>query len=363
MNITHISAVYPPSTGGLENVVYNLTSKLANKKQFITIITSTIRATTTRIQSSDNFTVKYLPSFEIAHTPIIPLLFFSLLKQKTDIFHVHIAQAYAPEIATLVSIIKKIPLISHYHIDVQTSGRFGILLKPYHSILLRRVLKKSHRVICLTNKDKLLLQRKYKINGNKITVIPNGIPAKYFFNRTHTSSHVHKILFVGRLVPQKNPELVIKTLCLLNTSFQLTIVGDGELKQKLEALISVHALSHVTLLGYKNSEEIIKLYRKSDLLLMPSQNEGMPLVALEAMASGLPILTSDIPEMRETCGNAAYYIKEYDPKLYAKKIRSLFSNPTDLWRKSMLAYKRASLFTLEKQVEKITRVYNELLPT
>jgi glycosyltransferase involved in cell wall biosynthesis len=112
----------------------------------------------------------------------------------------------------------------------------------------------------------------------------------------------HLCVTVGRLDHQKDPLRLIEAFGLVaneRADVHLAIVGDGELRAKVEAAISSQALKQrVSLLGVQRPVEIARLHRLSDVFMMTSAYEGMPIALLEALATGLPTVTTDVGEVR-----------------------------------------------------------------
>ena len=129
---------------------------------------------------------------------------------------------------------------------------------------------------------------------DKIKIIPNGVNDFWIKNRylnESRSSNCLEILFVGKLRENKNCSALIKACKLLKEKgldFQLTIVGEGYLKEKLQE--EAKGLK-VRFLGFiSDNEQLLKIYRNSNLLVVPSFKESFGLVYVEAMTQGLPII-------------------------------------------------------------------------
>jgi len=112
-----------------------------------------------------------------------------------------------------------------------------------------------------------------------------------------------RILTVGRLVPVKGIPLLVDAVAALNaqgTPAELTIVGGGPLREELTAGIAARGLEDaVHLLGPVSQEHLPELYRQADVFCLPSFNEGIPVVLMEAMATGLPVVTTAITGIPE----------------------------------------------------------------
>jgi len=359
-NIIQVTAHYPPHLGGMGNCVKAIADKLNEKQYHVQVITSNIKNGDDYISKS-KYPVAYLKSIEIAHTPIIFFLILKLLLiPKNSIIHLHIAQAYVPEIVYLISKIKNIPYIAHVHIDVDPSGRFGFLLQPYKKIILAEVLKNASRIICLSNSQKEIIVKKYKLQKKYIEIIPNGVSKSFFVKRTIVKKEVPTVLFVGRLSPQKNIPRLIKAVSLMKQKVHLQIVGRGEEYKKIKKLIKELNLSNITILGKKIDKELIKIYKQADIFALPSNKEGVPLVLLEAMAAGLPIVASDIYGVNELLNNTGILVQKPSPKTFAIALDKLITDIEMQKKLSQKAQKKARLFSWNNILAKIEKIYKEI---
>lgn len=141
------------------------------------------------------------------------------------------------------------------------------------------------------------------------------------------------ILFVGRLQTAKAPERVIE-ICRQYLQRQgkatFLLAGDGNLRESLEEQIRQHGLGEqILLLGSLGPQQLRRLYQASDVLLLTSHYEGMPLCVLEAMACGLPVVATDVGELRNviTPGKSGELITPYDPQAMAAMIARVLDHP------------------------------------
>jgi glycosyltransferase involved in cell wall biosynthesis len=104
------------------------------------------------------------------------------------------------------------------------------------------------------------------------------------------------VLFCGKLVPVKDPQLLLAAFAALRqggTPAVLAVVGDGPLRDELQAWTRAHAVPDVHFLGFKNQSELPDLYAAADLLVLPSLRETFGVVVIEALHAGLPVIASD----------------------------------------------------------------------
>ena len=225
--IIHVTSYYPPHLGGMEKGTALRAERFADRGYPVSVYTSDV-GYSPKAASHANVRVHYLKSIEFAHTPIIFSLFFRLLALPHHaLIHLHVAQAYAPEIVYVISKLKGIPYIAHIHLDVDPSGPLGFLLESYKKLVLKRVLQAAAKIICQTESQKRLIACKYTLPLEAIAVIPNGVSAEYFVGNRSGQNTVPRLLFVGRLAGQKNLALLVEAVSHMRTGVFLDIVGEG----------------------------------------------------------------------------------------------------------------------------------------
>lgn len=165
---------------------------------------------------------------------------------------------------------------------------------------------------------------------NKAVVIPNPINESYLQNcKTEYNANSHKIIAAGRLTSQKNYKMMIDAVKIASQKYgdiTLEIYGVGELYDELNIYIKEQGLSDkITLMG--RSDSLYKLYTERDLYLMSSDYEGMPNALAEAMAIGIPCISTDCktgPSDLIENGDNGYLVKVGDAYAMAEKIVEIF---------------------------------------
>lgn len=358
--IVQVISYYPPHLGGMENCAAQIAEGFAERGYAVSVYTSNIGYSHGSVGPSQA-RVHYLKALEFAHTPIIFSLFFHLLAlPRRALIHLHISQAFSPEVVYAVSKLRGIPYAAHLHLDVDPSGPFGFLLGPYKRVFLRRVLKSAAKIICLSEPQKKLIAAKYSLPLESVVVIPNGVAKKYFVGQKTTENAIPRLLFVGRLAPQKNLSLLIKAVAQMKESILVDIVGEGEEREAIEALIEQYNLQNVTLHGKKAGEDLLALYRSADLFVLPSLKEGVSLAMLEAMAAGLPIVASASPELRQLLGECGLFIQNPTPGNYARALDLILRDKKTLHRLKDLSVQKARLYSWDTVLDALEKVYEEL---
>jgi len=177
------------------------------------------------------------------------------------------------------------------------NNRFGLMDKYFFRKLSKKVWKRAVNVVALSHDLVNLAGNTCK--SREISVVYNGIDVSEFKpnSKILAKEKTFNILFVGRLIERKGLIYVLEALREIikeYTNVKLFIAGEGPLFEKFENYIVGYKMqNNVVLLGRVNHQEIGKLYQKSHLFVLPSLNEALGNVTQEALASGLPIITTN----------------------------------------------------------------------
>ncbi|TQI71946.1 colanic acid/amylovoran biosynthesis glycosyltransferase [Gramella sp. Hel_I_59] len=185
---------------------------------------------------------------------------------------------------------------------------------------------------------------KLGFESNKIHIIPSSINVKEFqyLNRGYDKENEFEILTVARLTEVKGLEYAIKAMAILKNDFKLTnfryrIVGEGELKQSLQALIDENDLHDQVILEGYHSQEALRsfFYNKAHLFILPSiitstgNKEAQGVVLQEAQACGIPVIgtnTGGIPE-GILDGKSGFIVPDKEPRSIAKVVQKILTEP------------------------------------
>jgi glycosyltransferase involved in cell wall biosynthesis len=328
--IVHVVARYPPALGGMEKVAEGLAQTQYELGIKVRVLTSD-DGLDGREAAKSAFPVLRLKSFSTAHTPVMPGLLPSLLRLTAESkIHLHISAAYTPEMVWVYARLRSCPYIAHVHLDVLPSGPAGFLLKPYQKVLLRHVLHGARAVVVPTDDYREIISRKYGIAPGRIAVIHNGCWHRVASKAKSLakSGDKKRLLFVGRLSVQKNLPLLLDAMAVYLRKYgdaELAIVGDGEERPAVQSRIQRLGIGNaVTMLGPVFDDELESIYAASDLFIMTSVNESFGLVFIEAMRKGLPIVSVDIPAVRNVVHNGINgLLAESAAESIAEAIRTL----------------------------------------
>jgi glycosyltransferase involved in cell wall biosynthesis len=279
-------------------------------------------------------------------------------KWRPDVVHAHFAVPTGP-LALAAKLLTGAPYVLTAHLgDVpggvpkQTDHLFrlvGPLVKP--------VWRHARRVTAVSRFTAELAARAY---GIEAIVIPNGVrPIESPQLRVHSP---RRIVMAGRLSVQKNPLLAIKALALIrDLDWSFEVIGDGPLGPDMRALAEKSGIgSRVILHGWIPNAQVAEFMAGADILLMPSLNEGLSMVAIEALQHGLAIVASQIGGMQDIVEEGRNgFLCELSPGAFAQKLGTLLADAPMLEGMRRASCQKAGDFDLEKTVAAYEAVLRE----
>lgn len=359
--VTHVSGYYPPHIGGVEVVVEEVAREQAKQGYQVNVFTSNIGSEgAPDVLYEKGVTVRRIRSTEFAHTPIMWLLPYWLIRlPKKSVLHVHIAQCLFPEIALIASKIRKLKFILHFHLDVEQSGILGPLFLLYKKYILGFVLRRAEKIVVFSEIQKVFLIKTYSVKSKKICIIPNGVNEKYFISKNikKTVTNPFRLLYVGRFSVQKRLDRIIDAVSLLSFPVELIFVGDGEDRSDLEEQVKKRSLMNVIFVGKKTPDEVREYLKMADAFVIPSEKEGMPIAVLEAMAAGLPVVASDVVGLHELVEGVGVLVQNPTPENFASKITKLYTDRDMYIRMSRNGVKKAKENNWPSVVTKLNTIY------
>jgi len=209
---------------------------------------------------------------------------------------------------------------------------------------------------------------------DKTVVHHMGVDLENFRFFERQPKDVTRILSVARLTSKKGHEYAIKAVGKLakeNNSVKYIVAGDGKLKGKLESLVSeLRIENNVEFLGLTGQEEIRKLYQQAHIFLLPSvvakdgDQEGIPVVLMEAMAAGLPVIStrhSGIPELVKD-GVSGFLVPEKDTDVLSEKLNFLIKH-SELWNEMGAEGRKfvEEKYDAKKLNRKLVNIYMDLV--
>ena len=240
------------------------------------------------------------------------------------------------------------------------------LLRPITRFIWR------HAARVIANSEGLRTLALLTESSRDIAVIRNGVDIKEFFpvprNYSDSPLDPFQVLAIARLTPRKGLRLLLEAMLILKSSeerkFLLDIAGDGHEREELEAFVVEHDLSdRVRFVGRVPHSEIVPLYHRAHVYVLPSLNEGMSNNVLEAIACGLPVITTDTGGTRELVedGVNGCIIRMRDSHHIAEKVSFLASHPEEARRYGEESRRRAESLGWNEVAKSYRKEYEDAI--
>jgi glycosyltransferase involved in cell wall biosynthesis len=235
--------------------------------------------------------------------------------------------------------------------------------------------RRATRVLTVSESSKRDILRFVDVAADKIDVIYNAYDERFGVEpreedvirvRERYQLHDEFVLYAGNVKPHKNLERLIEAFDLVRKGglehLKLVLIGDEISKYAaLRRAVHKHQLhKYVRFLGYLPEETLAVMYRLAGVFVFPSLYEGFGLPPLEAMASGTPVVTSNVSSLPEVAGGAAVLVDPYHPEAIADGIARVLCDETlrrDLRAKGLA---RARQFSWETSVRRVREIYGEV---
>jgi glycosyltransferase involved in cell wall biosynthesis len=342
-------AAYPPPIGGgKEKQVHLLANEL--KRQGVDVSALSYEHNGNHTQSHDNITV-----YRVKNGAMAPLLFLMrliYLRVNFKILHIHTPSRIGHIMAFM-------GFMLGYRVVFLFPGERTIDNVSGSAIYYWRItIRLAKLLVVLEEKTQNTLISSWKVDKAKIFLASNGV--EVLKNKKQIAGKTIKLLFVGRLVKLKRCSDLIKACSNLNNrniKWQLDIVGNGPLMDSLQIMTKqLGTVDKINFHGYQS--DVLKYMKDADVLVLPSETEGMSNALLEAMAIGLPIICTDVGAAKNMIGKQGekYLIKPYDIIALSNKITIFAENPTLLKEYGAYLFERCKR---KYSIQSIANIYIE----
>ncbi len=372
LRILHIYKDYFPVLGGIENHVKVLAEAQAARGHDVTVLVANPERRTVIETANGVRVVKAGRWATIASTPISPATFRWVARIEADIAHLHFP--YPPGEVAHLWLGRAKRFVVNYHSDIVRQRLLGALYRPF----LWRVLQRADRLIA--GSPAYVQSSPYLSRfREKCTVIPYGTdlerfdqvaPARIADVRRRLIPQASPsliLLFVGRLRYYKGINDLLHALSEIPAA-HLLIVGDGPMREPWEQLTRELNLStRVTFAGEVDDADLPACYRLADVFVLPSnlRAEAFGKVLVEAMASGLPVVSTELGSGTSWVnlhGATGLIVPPLNPQALAQAVNSLLSNPAKRADMGRAAHQRAHAeFSQTAMIERVEQVYRTVL--
>jgi glycosyltransferase involved in cell wall biosynthesis len=374
MRILVLSHELPPVGGGGGRVAQDICQGLVERGHEVRIITAHLKGLP-REETIDGVRVFRLASGR--HFPfradLIEMAIYDVVavasglrmirEWQPDLIHAHFAVP-AGAAAYVLSRLTGVPYVITAHLGDVPGGvpekteRWFRWVYPFTAPIYRSAAK----VVAVSEFTRQLAQAHYPVD---IDIIPNGVDLRGLPARVENKNGAARIVFVGRLVPQKNPQHVVTALAALqDLPWKCTLLGDGPLRKQVEMEIDRHGLEdRFTMPGWVAPQDVLSWYAKSDILLLPSRSEGLPVVGVQALAMGLALVLSTAGGNVELVKNGenGFLFDPGDIDTLVSGLRILLGDPQRLLKASKHSLELAKRFDIELVVKQYEALFEQII--
>lgn len=340
MRILIINSEYPPVGGGAGNASANIAQELRALGQEVTVLTTRF-GDLPREELRQGVHIRRAPGLRKHLDRSTPLEQFSFILggafealRVVRVWRPDVVLAFFGMPGGVIALFLKLLFGLPYVVSLRGGDVPGF--RPYDFALYHRLLGPLLRVVwrssaqIVANSTGLReLANEFSPNTH-IEVIPNGVNLKHFSFCERSWDPPH-LLFVGRLVYQKGLDVLFESLSALQSlPWELSLVGDGPQFKPLQELAASKGIAErVYFHNWLQGEALLEQYRQANLFVFPSRHEGMPNAVLEAMASGLPVLATDIAGNEELVipDHTGLLVSPDNPAALQKALELLLTDP------------------------------------
>ncbi len=393
MRVLHVYKDYYPVLGGIENHIRSLAEGLAARGHEVSVLVCHLERQTTVEMMNGVRVIRAARARTIASTPLSAELPRLLAQERPDVTHLHFPYPFGEVshwlLRYLPNLSKDKPLearvlagvaaanredavgerfqaisnsstIITYHSDVVRQKVIGAFYKPVMRWGLRRA-----KVILATSPNYVVSSPELVRLGSKCLVLPLGIDVERFAAPPRTRRERPALLFVGRHRYYKGLSDLLKVMPEINAD--LIVAGDGPMRPGWERLSSELMLGEkVRFLGTVPDGELAALYRSADIFVLPAsaRSEAFGIVLLEAMAAGLPCVTTELGTgtsyvVRD--GVTGLVVPARTPPALAEALNRLLADEALRARMGEAGQARARReFRQETMVERVEAVYQSV---
>ena len=292
-----------------------------------------------------------------------PFLLFKIIPflKKYDLVHVHLfPSSYWVALARFFSFSKAKLVFTEHSTSNQRRG------SVFYGLIDRFIYKYYAQVVTISTEVRMLLKKHLKAKNIKFKTIHNGVDFQKFYDAKpvkkdqFVSKPEEKILIqVARFTREKDPETLIKAIPYVDTCVKLLLVGEGPEIEKMKELVNILEIDDkVKFLGIRT--DVPSLLKIADIAVLSSNHEGQSLYGIEAMASGTPLVASNVSGLKTLVYGAGILFKHKDEIDLANQINLLLQDQEYYDHTINNCLKRAKKFGLDVMITKHIELYKEL---
>ncbi|MCM8761655.1 MAG: glycosyltransferase [Candidatus Omnitrophica bacterium] len=389
MNVLMVTLAYDPAIafGGPVKVVQNNARELVRRGHHVTVYC------TNRLDHKQKMTCRtvehqdrgvrvvyhnawFMPQWRGNFGPFISPGMIAYLVQEGrafDLIHINEARTFSTLVAGLYAQAMKIPYVIQAHGSFRYGLRYRRMKKLFDLSIGRRIFYGASKVIALTEGEISECQA-VGIGRDKMELIRNGFDfISWKINREKRPAFRSKwgiptdavvVLFLGRIDKIKGPDILVEGFSKLKAQDLYCVFSgpDDDFQFVVKDLIKKHGLSdRVMFTGLLNEVEVQAAYAAADIFALPSRFDTFPMAAVEALASGLPVLITETCQIAHLINGRAGIVVRPESAEIADGLRELLDpNVRDTYARGARKLAEEE-FSIEKTVDRLEEVYRQVI--
>jgi len=308
-----IPGSYEIGKGGVPEHIRNISERLAERHD-VTVFATDSEGLLPRYELTKGVKVERFKRYAPNGAYFFSLeMILRMSKAKFDIVHGHCYAGFPVHFSRLAKY-RKLVVTTHFHGAGHTAFRDALfrLFKPFG----KRILEKADNIVAVSEFEKSLLCKQFKLQEQKISVIPNGVNLSEFEGLKRHEREFKSILCVGRLESYKGAQYLVEVLPRLDDTVVLEIVGKGPMKKALEnraKQLGVH--SRIRFSQNLPRRELLQKYFDNDVFALLSRHEAYSIAVAEALVAGTPCIVTDTSALSEWIDNQSCLGVKYPVRL------------------------------------------------
>jgi glycosyltransferase involved in cell wall biosynthesis len=239
-------------------------------------------------------------------------------------------------------------------------------LSPLPQALLRWVFSLAHEVVVLGDASREFVLNDLRCDPERVHSVINGVPGPRIERRAEGARTRFRVLFLGNLLERKGLSDLLQAFSRMATpvaQWEATIAGGGDVEGYQRKAREIGLGNNVTFFGWARQEQAAALLAQADVLVLPSYDEGLPLVILEALANGVAVVCTPVGEIPATLrdGREALFVQPGDSAGIAAALDRLIAEPAlrrELERNGEAFYKQR--FSIEAFFKAVAAVHQRV---
>ena len=367
-----VAPYFPPHRGGLERYAYEIAQRHTNLPDWNVVVLTTSDTAYDVVEERDGMKLYRLGyTHKLSNTPFSfhwPSRVRHIIQEVSpDVIHIHTP---VPGLGDLASFLapQNVPQLVTYHGGSMKKGKVipDTIIALYENLILPLMLRRARHIVCSSDFVRTNFLRRHM---HKSSTVTPGVDTAFFTPKTIKESNP-TILTVGGLGTGEEHKGLERMITVLPTLLEqiptllLTVVGDGNRRTYFENKVHTMGLGkHVRFLGAQDSEGMRTAYQNASVFVLPTTNDSFPTVILEAMACGLPVVSTTVGSIDAMVeqSSTGYLVAPSDTSALSKRIIEILNNEELRLTFGARSRERVSRhFTWERTVMSYTNVYETI---